>query len=326
MKVLLTGATGFLGAAIVKELHERTVTVRALVRKSSQTHALEAANVDVVVGSLNPSHGLEEAVSNVDAVIHCAGGGWTKNTQGFYDNNTRTTENLLAAIAATNPGIRRFVLVSSLSAHGPCPDGTVRAPDSEPTPISHYGHAKARAEAATLRHKELFPVTIIRPPAIYGPADVRLLPLFKSIARGLATLPRAGRSISVIHVDDCARAICDLALKEHPNGRRYFVEDGHRMSHTEMALSIGRAVGRKPRIISIPKWILWIAALFSELTSRVLNRSALLTRDKVKDLSQPHWICDATPLRTELGWLPQVTFDEGAQQTARWYRDQRWLK
>ncbi|HIA01797.1 MAG TPA: NAD-dependent epimerase/dehydratase family protein [Myxococcales bacterium] len=326
MKVLLTGATGFLGAAIVKELHERAVTVRALVRKSSNTQALEAANVERVVASLNPSHGLEEAVSNVDAVIHCAGGGWTRSTRGFYDNNTRTTENLLAAIKAKNPDISRFVLVSSLSAHGPCPDGTVRDPDSKPTPMTHYGRAKALAEEATLRHKELFPVTIIRPPAIYGPADVRLLPLFKSIARGFATLPSVGRSISVIHVNDCARAICDLALKEHPNGRRYFVEDGHRMSHTEMALSIGRAVGRKPRIIPIPKWLLWIAAFFSELTSRVLNRSALLTRDKAKDLSQPHWICDATPLRSELGWMPQVTFDQGAQQTAHWYREHKWLK
>jgi nucleoside-diphosphate-sugar epimerase len=326
MKILVTGATGFLGAEIVRELLHRGASVRALVRKTSNTSALESANVALVVGSLNPPQGLKEALSDVDAVIHCAGGGWAKNTQSFYDNNTLTTENLLAATEQHNPRIQRFVLVSSLAAHGPCPDGVVRDPESEPSPLTHYGKAKVLAEKAALKRKHLFPVTIIRPPAIYGPADTRLLPLFKVVSKGIAILPAAGRSLSMIHVSDCARAVCDLALKSHPNGRRYFVEDGRIMSHETMARTVGAAVGRTPRILRIPRWVFWIAAVLTELTCKLLGREALLTRDKVTDLSQSHWICDASPLRQELGWEARLDFETGAAQTANWYRRQGWLK
>jgi nucleoside-diphosphate-sugar epimerase len=326
MKVLITGATGFLGSRVVHYLLAAGASVRALVRKSSNTSALEAQTVEIVVGSLHPAEGLVDAMAGVDAVIHCAGGGWARNTQDFYDKNTATTENLLAAAAQGAPELKRFVLVSSLAAHGPSANGAPRDPTEKATPVTHYGRAKALAEEAALGYQDRFGVTIIRPPAIYGPADTRMLPLFEMASRGFVAIPSRGRSLSVIHVNDCARAICDLALKEHPTGRRYFVEDGAPMSFDALALTVGAAVGRRPRVLRIPRWVFLIAALITEAISFVLRREALLTRDKVCDLSQPHWVCDASPLRNELGWKAQFSFEEGAKSTADWYREQQWIR
>jgi nucleoside-diphosphate-sugar epimerase len=323
MRVLVTGATGFLGTRLVHQLLQAGIEVRALVRKSSDISALKAMDVELVTGSLEPAENLEAAVQGVDAVAHCAGGGWARNVQDMYDNNLGTTANLLKALEGTR--LSRFVFVSSLAAHGPSPTGDPRDPSEPAAPITHYGRAKAEAEQLVLSYGDRFPVTLIRPPAIYGPGDVRLLPVFKCASRGFVPLPRAGRSTSLIHVEDCAAAIALVLQKPHPTRRTYFVEDGQIQSLESMALLIGEAVKRKPRILRLPHFVLYIAALISEGLGKLRRRAVLLNRDKVRDLQQAHWVCDSSPIRAELGWAPRVPFEEGVRATAQWYREHEWL-
>jgi nucleoside-diphosphate-sugar epimerase len=260
-------------------------------------------------------------VADVEAVIHAAGGGHVLDVASLHADNTETTRTILQAITEVAPQLKRFVLVSSLAAHGPSPGGTPRDPDSPCTPITHYGRAKAAAEAVTLAAADRFPVTIVRPPSVYGPRDWRMVPLYRSAARGWVPLPAPSRSASMIHVRDCVSALSLAVTTQHAGGRIYFVEDGTPQATDDMARCIGRAVGRERiRILRVPSLVLRVVGALSEGIGRLRRKPVLLHRDKVRDLLQPHWVCDASALRDELGWKPVVSFEDGVLETAADYR------
>ena len=168
MKILLTGATGFLGTRVAVQLRDAGHDVRALVRKTSDTRALVAMGAELAMGALDRGEGIDAAARGVDAVVHLAGGGKVRTIAEMYAGNLGTTEHLLRAWDASGASPRgaRFVLVSSLAAHGPSDDGAPRDPDEAPRPRSHYGKSKAAAEAAVLARQHDFPVTIVRPPVV----------------------------------------------------------------------------------------------------------------------------------------------------------------
>lgn len=327
MRVLVTGATGFLGNAVVRELLERGIEVRALVRRTSDTSALDALGVETVVGTLAPEDdaaraALEAVVAEVDAVVHMAGGGRALRPADFFRNNAATTANLAEAVRRRP--VRRVVFVSSMAARGPAPTADPRESNVADAPITAYGAAKLEAEA-TLRALEGVPVTVLRPPGIYGPGDDRHLPLFRAAQRGVVPLPAAGRTASFVYVDDCAEAIALATLDEGHHPEPYYVEDGEARTTHETALLIGRAVGAEPRVLRVPTALLRAAAGLVEASALLRGRPALLTSDKARDMAQPHWVCDGTTARERLGWAPRVGFEEGAERTARDYRERGWL-
>ncbi len=326
MRVLVTGATGFLGNVLVDRLIADGLAPVALVRASSRTDRLEGRGVPCRVADLHSGEGVEEALRDVDAVVHAAGGGHVLDVSAIHADTTETTATLLSAVATTNPALKRFVLVSSLAAHGPSPSGRARDASESPRPITHYGRSKAAAEAAVLACADQFPVTIARPSAIYGPGDWRMAPLYRAAERGWVPLPASSRTASMVHVRDCASAISAMVSQDHASGRIYFVDDGAPLETAVMARIIGDAVGRRVRVLRVPGWALRVAGVVSEGVGRLRGRAVLFHRDKVRELLQPHWICDSTPLREELGWRPEVTFEEGALETAADYRTQGLLR
>lgn len=312
MRVLVTGATGFLGTALLDRLIVDGCVPVALVRATSRTDSLVARGIACRVGDLHTGAGLAEALADVDAVIHAAGGGHALDVAAIHANNTGTTRTLLDAI---DKPLRRFVLVSSLAARGPGP-----ADVAQTAPITHYGRSKAAAEELTLAARQRFPVTIARPPSIYGPADWRMLPLYRAAKRGWVPLPGPSRTASMIHVQDCVAALSTMVTSDAPSGRTYFVEDGTPQDTATMARRIGAAVGRgRVRIIRVPSPILRVAGAVSEGIGRLRRVPVLLHRDKVRELLQPHWACSSAALRDDLGWAPQVAFDAGVDETAAAY-------
>jgi len=314
VRVLVTGATGFLGTALVDRLAADGCEPVGLVRAASRTDALDRRGVPTRVADLRSGQGLAEALGDVDAVVHAAGGGHALDVAAIHANNTGTTRTLLDAVAA-GPPLKRFVLVSSLAARGPggaSVEGTA--------PITHYGRSKAAAEALTLARKATIPVTIARPPSIYGPEDWRMLPLYRAARRGWIPLPGPSRTASMIHVRDCVSALSAMVRADHPSGRTYFVEDGVPQDTEAMARRIGAAVGRaRVRVVRVPSWVLRVAGAVSEGLGRVRGKAVLLHRDKVRELLQPHWVCSAASLRDDLGWAPEVGFDAGVEETAANY-------
>ncbi|CAN0547961.1 unnamed protein product, partial [Laminaria digitata] len=232
--------------------------------------------------------------------------------------------NLLQAALQVAPGLRRFVLISSAAAHGPATLGRASLEYDPPQPGSHYGKSKRAAEEALLAMKDRVPVSILRPPAVYGPADTRMVGLFSAVQRGL--LPQIGKGqTSMVYVEDCVQAILRTLSTPHPSGRIYFVCDGQAYSHQRIGEAIEAALGTQALRIPVPAWLLRTLGAASERFAQATGRTTFLTSDKVADLLQPSWVLNPGLIKAELGFEAQTHFEQGALQTARWYKEQGWI-
>lgn len=327
MLVAVTGASGFLGRATVECLLSQGFDVRALVRPTSNTEWLVERGVPCPIAPLTSggADAIRMAVDGCDAVVHLAGGGRVRRASDFLANNTATTAALVEGIrAATNPP-RSFVFVSSMAARGPAPSA-IRSESFVPdSPITAYGRAKLAAEEALSELPPGVRVTVLRPPGIYGPGDGRMLPLYVAAQRGFMPLPAAGRTASFVYVDDCASAVVRALHHCRPSTPMY-VEDGQARALPDTANTIARALGVEARIVRVPKVILTVAATLAEAAAKIRNRPLLLTRDKVRDLTQAHWVCDSTPFRAATGWVNDMSFEEGIERTVHDYRRRGWIK
>jgi nucleoside-diphosphate-sugar epimerase len=327
MKILLTGGSGFLGSHVAEQLSARGVAVRALVRPSSDCgHLRTLSGVELVTGAIEDRPSLDSAVSGVDAVIHAAGLVKARRPEDFVAINVQGTRNVLEAIAAHGPSVRRLVFVSSLTAVGPSLDGLPVDPDAN-RPVSNYGRSKAEAERLVRGVAERLSVVILRPPMIYGPRDRECLSFFKTIASRALPQFGDGRWLnSVVYGPDAARACIRAAEAEVPSGSSYFLEDGHVYVWRHMLEDIERAMGtRAIWRVGMPLPLVVVAAVGSELFGRVTGRAVMLTRDKLNELRGPHWVCDGSAARRELGWQPEVDWTEGTRLTVDWYRAHGWL-
>ena len=328
MTILLTGGSGFLGSHIAEQLSTQGRAVRALVRSTSDTSFLETLqNVELFEGAVGDAKSLERAVDGATAIIHSAGLVKAKRAEDFTATNTAGTCKLLEAAEKHGKDLRRFVLVSSLAAAGPSADGSPVAASATPSPVTHYGRSKLAAERAALAVKDLLPITIIRPPAIYGPRDREILAFFKAVKTGI--IPSLGsdtNTLSMIYGADCASACIAAVDADVPSGSVFFVEDGRTYTVPDMLSEIERALGTRAWLkFSVPRGVVRSAAFMSEMWGKATNSAMMLTRDKCNELFAPHWVCDGDAARNELDWQPQVQFEEGARLTAEWYRDAGWL-
>jgi len=330
MKVLVTGASGFLGGHVAERLSARGDSVRALVRStSSRAHLQTLPNVELFEGAVEDADRMKEAVDGVEAIVHTAGLVKARSTDEFFATNVGGTSNLVqAARGGRGKGspVKRFVFVSSLTACGPSPDGRPVPRDQE-APNNAYGRSKLSAEKVVLSVKDEVRSVILRPGAIYGPRDGEILDVFKSIQRGLLPLVGTGEAKgSWIYATDCADACVCAIDADVPSGSTFFVDDGNAaIDQKELCADAERALGRRALIRgSIPVPVLMAIARGVEIFGRVTNRAVMLTPEKANMLLQ-HWVCSSEETRTALGWQPQVGWQEGLDRTVKWYRENGWL-
>jgi nucleoside-diphosphate-sugar epimerase len=330
MKVLVTGASGFLGGHVAERLAARGDSVRAMVRATSNRKYLEKLpNLEFFEGAIEDADRVKEAVEGVDAIVHTAGLVKARSTDEFFATNVGGTSNLVqAARGGRGKGspIKRFVFVSSLTACGPSVYGRPVPRDQE-APDNAYGRSKLAAEKVVLSARNEVPSVILRPGAIYGPRDGEILDMFKSISRGVLPLVGAGDSKGVwIYATDCAEACIRAIDADVPSGSTYFVDDGHgAIDLKELCADAERALGRRAVLRgSIPVPVLMAIARGVEVFGRVTNRAVMLTPEKANMLLQ-HWVCSSEETRKALGWEPRVLWHEGLERTVKWYRENGWL-
>jgi 2-alkyl-3-oxoalkanoate reductase len=330
MKVLVTGASGFLGGHVAELLTKRGDSVRALVRSTSNRKHLEGLpNLEFFEGGIEEVERVREAVDGVDAIVHAAGLVKARSTDEFFAVNVGGTSNLIQAARSGSRNrtkIKRFVFVSSLTACGPSPDGRPVPIDQE-NPVDAYGRSKLAAEKVVLSAKDDLPVVVLRPGAIYGPRDGEILDVFKSIQWGLLPLVASGDAKGVwIYATDCAEVCLRAIDADVPSGQVYFVDDGTGpMDQNQLFEEAERALGRRARVRKgLPVPVLMGVARGIEVFGRLTNRAVMLTREKASMLLL-HWVCSSEATRKALGWEPKVLRKEGMDRAVAWYRENGWL-
>ena len=328
MTILLSGGSGFLGSHIAEQLADQGQAVRALVRKTSDTSFLEQlSGVELVEASLSDRKALIAAAEGVTAIIHCAGLVKARSEDDFLRVNVGGTENMLAAAAAHRETLQRFVLVSSQTAGGPS-DAAGNPVDAESParPVSAYGRSKRAAERVAIAQQDQLPITILRPPAIYGPRDREILAFFRALRYRL--LPYMGspdNKLSIIYGPDCAGACIAAVSADVPSGSIYYVDDGAVHTFRELVAAAEAALDTRAWVrFPLPERLVRAVALANEYYGRSTDRAVMLTRDKCNELFN-QWVCDGSGARAAFGWEPRVGIREGFQLTGTWYRDHGWL-
>ncbi len=297
----ITGATGFVGQTLVRLALDGGWHVRALTRSPKPS----TGGLSWIIGSLEDPAWLAELVRGSDAVIHVAGVVNAADRAGFAKGNIEGTR---AVVDATkNEGVHRFIHVSSLSAREPA--------------LSNYGWSKAEAESVVAN--STLDWTMVRPPAIYGPGDKDMLDLFKMAQRGFVLLPPAGR-LSVIEVSDLARLLLALIDRPETAGKIYDADDGHvgGWSHVQFGRAIGEAVGKHITTLSMPRALVSLGAKLDRVAR---GSNAKLTADRAAYFCHPDWVIDEKQRVPSKIWVPEIETCAGLRETAKAYREARWL-
>jgi nucleoside-diphosphate-sugar epimerase len=325
MRVLVTGASGFLGSHIAEQFAAAGHDVRTLLRPTSSRQFLQFPHEEAI-GDVTDAASLPAAVSDVDVVVHAAGLIKARNEAEFASVNEHGTTNLFRAIEAHNPGVKRIVYISSIAARGSSKDGKPRPIDAPPKPITAYGRSKLAGELLARKSPLGGRTVVFRPPAIYGPRDPALLPFFQLARYRFAPLLSGRHLVSMIYAADAASAVLLAATAEADiGGRLYYPEDGAVYTWLDMLAAIEGAAGHKMFVLPTPRFAYELAALGSEAFGAITRRAVVFNREKVREMAQPAWVCSAEDLRRDLGWHPEVQIAEGARLTYDWYKQSRWL-
>lgn len=320
---LVTGASGFVGSHLVDELLLRGARVRALVRGTSSRRWLDGKPVELADGALDDPRALEAALEGVDWVVHVAGLIRARNAAEFHESNVMGTERLLRA--AGNRPLRRFLFISSQAASGPSVDGRPVTEDHRPHPVSAYGESKLRAEQLVMMAADRFPVSVLRPPAVYGPRDTAIFKAFLAGKRHLEPVLRRRGRFSIVHVSDLASAAWAALTHEAAVGQVFFASEPDVTDYEELGTSIREALRTWTVRVSIPHWALMGIALGAETWARAAGQAPLLSREKLREIAAGDWLCSSHKIRERLGWTPRIGLREGIEATADWYRGAGWL-
>jgi nucleoside-diphosphate-sugar epimerase len=324
-KVLITGASGFVGYHLIVEAVKSGMEVYAAVRASSNVTHLNALDVKFT----NLDYGSVEALSEniqtnqYDYIIHASGTTKAKSKAEYNLINAEYTRNL--AIAAAGSGVQKFIFVSSLAALGPLSDiNSEIRDDSAPHPVTSYGESKLLAEQY-LSSVENLPWIVVRPTAVYGPREKDIFIIFKSINMGLEPyIGRFDQQFSFIYVTDLT-AIILAALHSSVNHKAYNVSDGKKYDRYALADFSKRALKKKTFKFHLPvSGVRFVASVMDRLYARS-NTTPALNKEKMSELTAINWACDISHLQADFNYAPSYNLEAGISETMTWYKKNNWL-
>jgi nucleoside-diphosphate-sugar epimerase len=325
MKIVVTGATGFIGCRLAQILTELNHAVVATGRTANRVEIerrgrLEKLGIPVIEGSLLTPGFAAGLVEESAAVIHLAAAQHEGNVPDSYFREINVEGTRALIDAAVNAGVHRFVYGSTIGIYGSARNGELDE-NSPPRPENIYGQTKYEAEQLVLRYASQLQVCIARISETFGPGDFRLLKLFRAIDRGAFPMLGSGTNLrQVIYVDDLARGL--LSAAEHPAaaGQTFVFAGNEVMTTSSMVTQIAAALGKKPSRLRIPVWPFRWAAAVCETLFRPLGIQPPLTQRRL-DFFTKSFVFSTAKYTSLLGFSPGTRFSDGAAITAKWYRE-----
>lgn len=328
-KVLITGASGFVGSHLIEAAVKEGFEVFAAIRPSSDIKHLISLPVNWVTLSMSDVKRLtiELGERGYEYIIHCAGSTKAKTESDYNYVNAELSRNL--AIAAVDSGIplKKFVFVSSLAALGPISYTNPKniSADHSAAPVTAYGKSKLLAEQY-LKKIEKLPLVIVRPTAVYGPREKDIFIILKTINSGLEPyIGRTPQKLSFIYVSDLVKVLLAALVEDAAIGHSYNVSDGQAYSKYELAETMKSITGKKTYKFHIPIPLVSAIASVLELIYSFRADSPALNKEKINELNAENWACSIKELEQDFGFIAEYPLKRGLEETINWYKENKWL-
>lgn len=325
-RVLITGASGFIGYHLIEEALKNNLEVFAAVRKTSGISHLKNLKIQYTYPDFNNILSLTREITEnkYDYIIHAAGLTKARSVNEYNNVNTNYVHNLGCALGDSGIDLKKFVLISSLAAQGPSGDinGTLEE-TGRTNPLTSYGKSKLLGEES-LKSFAKINYTILRPTAVYGPRDKDILIFFKQMAKGIEPyIGNADQKLSFLYVGDLAKA----AVKALFNGNRdtFVLSDGNFYDRYELGLLTREILGLKTVKIKLPVNLVKFIAGLSQTYGALANKAVALNVEKINELMAVNWSCDISKAQAVLGFCPENNLKSGLIETLQWYKLNNWL-
>ena len=325
--VVLTGATGFVGSHLADHLFQKGYEVHCIVRKNSNLQWLHNKNIHCHDVGLTQTAPLQNIVEQADYIYHVAGTVRGITAQDYYNGNVIPTFHLLEAAQKYGKRLKNMVVISSLAAAGPTVANRPLTEKDTVRPISWYGESKWQQEQLCHQYMDTLPLTIIRPPAVYGPRETDIFLIFKAAQRGVILQVGlvGSQQLSLVHVRDLAEGISTAAEHRLAVGQTFFMGSMAHYTLEDMQQYIEQALGKKVVQIRVPNWTIHSAARAATYWASRTQRPSILSLDKAKELTAEAWTCSSEKATQLIGYRPQISLATGIAQTIAWYKKAGWL-
>lgn len=324
---VVTGANGFVGSHLVELLLARGYAVRCILRKSSDTRWLAGLSVEISTCGLDDISALRNAFMGATLVFHIAGVVKSGTWHGFVQGNVTPTANVLEACVG-NVAIQKILVTSSMAAHGSNRVGQPAEETQPQKPVSEYGKSKQLQEQACAKYFDRLPITIVRPPAVYGARDTEVLLFFQTLKQGL--FPSAGvfeaQTLSLVHVTDLVRGMLQAAESPKTAGETYFLGSSpYEYGWNDIARIAGAHLQKKYLTLRLPHLIIWCVSAVSEVVAVFTKKTPTLNLKKYSEIIQPSWACSSAKAERDFAYKPSVPLEKGIADTLNWYKKEGWL-
>jgi dihydroflavonol-4-reductase len=324
---LVTGASGFIGSHLVDELCRRGYRVRCFIRPTSSMEWLAGRDVEIVRGTFESYDSLYPAVKSVDYVYHIGGAVRSIYPEDFNRINGQGTRNVAKAVQEFTPDVERFIYISSLSAGGATQKlSSPLTEDDSPAPVSVYGQSKLSGEVLLREEFSDLPVTVVRPPLVFGPRDRNTFMVIGMMQWRFCPTPLRLHAISVIYVKDLVRGIADAAETSEAEGKTYYLANSQPYPLNTFINEVIKHLATAPAFITIPYSLGWISAYIFELYARITRKPVLFERQKLREAVQKYWICSPAAAKADFNFTCHYTLEAAMLETMDWYRNQGWLR
>lgn len=319
-KILITGASGFIGSKLVEEAIKNEMNTYAAIRKSSNRDLLKDKRIHLIEIDFEDSDSIRQILKThqFDYIIHTAGTTKARSSDEYMQVNCNYLKNLVEAIKQEAHSLQKFIFISSLAAYGPSEyhNNGLISQSGKPHPITDYGRSKLAAEEYL--HRQEIPYIILRPTAVYGPGDTAFLTVYRLVKRGIEIyFGNNTQKLSFIYIHDLVEVV--FKCFNSPSKSSYFVSDGKVYTLKEFYANIKEAFGVKTLKIKIPLYVLKSFFTVNTWIHQQFNTYTILNTDRLHEFKAEGWICDSTDLQNKLEFHPNYSLKQGLLETIEWY-------
>ena len=323
-KILVTGATGFVGSHIVEELISKNHEIIATVRKSSNLKWIKDYPIQFEYCSLNDEEQLSKLLSEVEIVVHCAGVVRALNWDEYYKTNIEGTRNLVQTAIKNKKNLKKFIYISSQAAMGPSSTEVPKQLTEKENPVSNYGKSKLLAEQEIKKLNGIIPYTIIRPASVYGPRDKDIFIFFNLVKHHLKLNTYNKKFIQLVFLKYIAKVISNVIKNENTYNKTYYLCDSNIYKWKSVAATIADTNNIKTIPIMLFDFIFKSVAFFYELVAKITKKPQVLSKEKIVEMLQTYWIADNSNIIKDTDF-EFVKLENGAKITYNWYLSNKYF-